>query len=198
MRSGRAMTIPFLIPALWIAWAIHWWLSAEKVKDSVRQEPLSARAAHVVPLIVAVLLLSPRIPLPTLPGYFLMGRMLPAGPETFWIGVVVLVAGLAFMVWARIHLGRNWSATVTIKHDHELIRGGPYRFVRHPIYTGALIAFTGTAIARGEWRGALAVLIVFAALWRKLRIEERWLGETFGEDYAKYRAEVAALIPFLL
>ena len=184
----------FLIPALWIAWAVYWWLSASRVKDTVRTEPLSTRASHGIPLIVAILLLA----LPTLPGEFLTERMLPAGTETFWIGVVVLVAGLTFMVWARIFLGRNWSATVTIKRDHELIRGGPYRLVRHPIYTGALIAVAGTAIARGEWRGLLAVLIVFAALWRKLRIEERWLGETFGEDYAKYRTEVAALIPFLL
>ncbi len=184
----------FLIPALWIAWALYWALSAAKAKDSVRNETLPTRASHAIPLIVAVLLLMP----PTLPGEFLTARMLPAGPATFWIGAVVLLAGLVFMVWARIFLGRNWSATVTIKRDHELVRRGPYRIVRHPIYTGALIAVTGTAIARGEWRGLLAVLIVFAALWRKLRIEERWLGETFGEDYARYRTEVAALIPFLL
>jgi protein-S-isoprenylcysteine O-methyltransferase Ste14 len=183
-----------LIPALWIAWALYWWLSASGVKDSVRTEPLTTRASHAIPLIVVILLLA----LPALPGEILNARILPAGPETFWTGVAVLVAGLAFMVWARTFLGRNWSATVTIKRDHELIRGGPYRFVRHPIYTGALIGIIGTAIARGELRGLLAVLIVFAALWRKLRIEERWLGETFGEDYAKYRTEVAALIPFLL
>lgn len=190
------MTRPYslLVPALWVALGIYWTLSASKVKDTTRREPLSARAGHAVPLIVAVLLLA----LPTLPEGFLCGRMLPDGPATFWTGVIILAAGLAFMVWARIHLGRNWSATVTIKRDHELIRGGPYRFVRHPIYTGALIGMIGSAIARGEWRGLVAVLIVFAALWRKLRIEEHWLGETFGEDYAKYRSEVAALIPFLL
>ena len=77
-------------------------------------------------------------------------------------------------------------------------RSGPYRLVRHPIYTGLLLAFLGTAIAIGQWRGVLALLIVFVALWRKLRLEERWLGEIFGEAYARYRAEVAALIPFLL
>ena len=95
-------------------------------------------------------------------------------------------------------LGRNWSGIVTVKQDHELVRSGPYRWVRHPIYTGLLIAFVGTAISRGEWRGVLAVLIVFAALWRKLQLEERWMIETFGDAYLRYRAEVRALIPFVL
>ena len=186
--------VPFLIPALWIAWVIYWMLSAAKVKDTARRESFSARAGHALPLIAALLLLGP----PHFLEEFLPGRMLPEGPATFWTGVIILAAGLAFMVWARIFLGHNWSATVTIKHDHELIRGGPYRFVRHPIYTGAMIAIIGTWVAHGQWRGLLGLLIVFAALWRKLRIEERWLSETFGERYAKYRSEVAALIPFVL
>jgi protein-S-isoprenylcysteine O-methyltransferase Ste14 len=70
--------------------------------------------------------------------------------------------------------------------------------VRHPIYTGLLVAFAGTAIARGEWRGVLAVALVFASFWRKLRIEERWMIETFGDAYLRYRDEVRAIIPFVL
>ena len=97
-----------------------------------------------------------------------------------------------------MHLGRNWSATVTVKQDHELIRTGPYTSVRHPIYTGVLFGFIGTALAVGQWRGVLAVAIVFVAFWRKLRIEERWMNETFGEQYRQYRARTRALIPFLL
>jgi len=116
----------------------------------------------------------------------------------YLVGVLVLAGGLAFTVWARVILGRNWSGTVTLKEGHELIRSGPYRFVRHPIYTGLLVAFAGSAIARGEWRGLVALAIAFAALWRKLKLEERWLGETFGDAYERYRAEVPALIPFLL
>jgi protein-S-isoprenylcysteine O-methyltransferase Ste14 len=87
---------------------------------------------------------------------------------------------------------------VTVKEDHELIRRGPYALVRHPIYTGLLVGFIGTALVRGEWRGVLAVLMVFAALWRKLRLEERWMSETFGDQYRDYRQHTAALIPFLL
>jgi protein-S-isoprenylcysteine O-methyltransferase Ste14 len=183
-----------LIGALWLAWVITWSLLARNAKTTLRRESPSSRAAHVVPLIIAALLLA----LPTLPGNFLSGRMFPHALATFWVGAVVLAAGLAFSVWARVHLGRNWSGAVTIKRGHELIRHGPYRFVRHPIYTGVLMGLIGTAIARDEWRGLLAVLIAFAALWRKLVLEERWLSETFSEEYAKYRAEVRALIPFLL
>jgi protein-S-isoprenylcysteine O-methyltransferase Ste14 len=87
---------------------------------------------------------------------------------------------------------------VTVKEDHELIRGGPYALVRHPIYSGLLLAFIGSAIARAEWRGVLAVLIVLVALWRKLRLEERFMSETFGDEYRRYRAHTAALIPYLL
>jgi protein-S-isoprenylcysteine O-methyltransferase Ste14 len=110
----------------------------------------------------------------------------------------MLALGLGFAVWARVHLGRNWSNTVTLKRDHDLVRGGPYRLARHPIYTGALVAVLGTAIARGEWRGLLASAIVFAALWRKLGIEEKLLEEVFGDKYRSYRREVRALIPFVL
>ena len=103
-----------------------------------------------------------------------------------------------FAIWARNVLGRNWSGIVTLKQDHELIRTGPYRYVRHPIYTGLLIAFAGSAIARGEWRGLLALAIAFVALWRKLKLEEQWMIETFGDAYRRYRDEVRALIPFVL
>jgi len=103
---------------------------------------------------------------------------------------------MLFTVWARVHLGGNWSGIVTIKHDHELIANGPYAIVRHPIYTGLLVAFIGSAMARGEWRGVLAVLVAWLALWRKLRVEENWLAERFGQQYEAYRRRVPALVPF--
>ena len=112
--------------------------------------------------------------------------------------MVVTALGLGLSVWARVHIGGNWSAIVTIKRDHALVRDGPYRYVRHPIYTGILLAFVGSALARDEWRGVLATAIAFAALWRKLRLEELWLTEVFGDEYRRYRNEVRALIPFVL
>jgi protein-S-isoprenylcysteine O-methyltransferase Ste14 len=83
--------------------------------------------------------------------------------------------GLAFAVWARRHIGSNWSGTVTVKENHALVRTGPYAWVRHPIYTGLLAAILGSAIARGELRGVWAVALCTIAFVSKLRTEERWM-----------------------
>jgi len=182
------------VPALWTAWCIYWWIASRNVKPVKRKESAASRAGHILPLAVAVLLLA----LPALPGGLLSGRLLPATRSVFFAGVALVGAGLAFTVWARIYLGRNWSGVVTLKEGHELIRSGPYRLVRHPIYSGLLLAFVGSALVRADWRGVVAVVIAFAALWRKLKLEERWLSEAFGEQYSAYRNEVAALIPFVL
>jgi len=82
-----------------------------------------------------------------------------------------------------------------VKRDHTLVTTGPYAIVRHPIYTGLLLAFAGTALALGEVRGVLAIAIATASLWRKLRLEERWMGEQFGDAYERYRSRVPALVP---
>ena len=185
----------YVIPFLWLACSVYWLLSASKVKTTASEESIASRAAHLVPMTVAILLLfAPR----SLPWGVLGERMFPGGPATHWIGAAVVAVGLAFAAWARARLGKNWSGTVTLKSDHELIRSGPYRLVRHPIYSGGLLAMAGTVVARGEWRGLLAVLIMFAGMWWKLQREERWMGEAFGQDYAKYRSEVYALIPFVI
>ena len=93
--------------------------------------------------------------------------------------------------------GGNWSGTVTVKEDHELIRTGPYGIVRHPIYTGLLFAILGSTVAFGEWRGLLAFGLLTIAFLFKLRREERFMSESFPNDYARYRVEVPALIPFI-
>jgi protein-S-isoprenylcysteine O-methyltransferase Ste14 len=185
----------YLVPGLWLAWLLYWRVSAVGVKAARRRESPASRAAHLLPLALAGILLWVN----TIPyGGVLLLRFLPRSYGAYWSGTALLALGLGFSVWARVHIGRNWSATVTVKEGHELIRSGPYALVRHPIYTGLLLAFIGTAIVRGEWRGVLAVLIVLAALWRKLRLEERWMSETFGDEYRRYREHTAALIPFLL
>jgi protein-S-isoprenylcysteine O-methyltransferase Ste14 len=110
---------------------------------------------------------------------------------------VMTAAGLLFSVWARRCLGTNWSGAVTIKERHELVTSGPYGLVRHPIYTGVLLAILGSAIAVGEWQAVLAMVLASFALWRKLRLEERWMLNRFGEAYRAYCRKVPALIPFL-
>ena len=180
---------------MWGVWALYWLIASINVKISVRKESVASRMSHLVPIAIAVALLFgwPRLQRPDIAA-----QLAPAAAWLFRAGAVLTASGLLFAVWARVHLGRNWSATVTIKEQHELIADGPYRFVRHPIYTGLLVAVIGTAVARADWRGILAAAIVFWALWRKLTIEERWLGQEFGAAYADYRSRVAALVPFIL
>jgi protein-S-isoprenylcysteine O-methyltransferase Ste14 len=115
-----------------------------------------------------------------------------------WLGLLLTIAGLLFACWARVVLGRNWSGVVQLKQDHELIEAGPYHYVRHPIYSGLLLAFLGTALMIGEWRALLAAAIIAISFWRKLRLEERWLGEYFGAAYADYMRRVKALVPGIL
>jgi len=183
----------WLFAALWAALALYWWLSARDVKQTTRREPLVSRLLHLGPMMLAAAILwSPRFDV-----LGLETRFLPRAPWVFWLGAGVACAGLAFAIWARHTIGRNWSAIVTLKQDHELVTRGPYAFVRHPIYTGLLFGLLGSALALGQWRGLLAVAIFVLAVLRKMRLEERWMRERFGVAYDAYRARVRALIPFL-
>jgi protein-S-isoprenylcysteine O-methyltransferase Ste14 len=183
----------YVLPAMWLGWAACWWALSHDVKRPARRESVKSRLGHLLPFACAVALLwLPSVPVPALEG-----RFLPRSMWSFWFGAAVTLAGLLFAVWARVHLGRNWSGIVTVKHDHELVTTGPYRIVRHPIYTGLLGAFAGSAVALGRWRGAVAVVIVALALVRKLKLEERWMSGAFGRAYDDYRRRVAALIPMV-
>lgn len=184
----------YLFPAMWIAYVAYWWAMSANVKVTGRSEPAPSRFTRLLLLVCAVALLwLPRVPLPWMNQPFL-----PSGVWRFWSGAAIEAAGLVFSVWARRHLGKNWSQAVTVKQDHELIATGPYSVVRHPIYTGLLTAFAGSAVARGEWRGLLAVALVFAALWHKLKLEEKWMRSEFGESYETYSQKVAALVPYIV
>jgi protein-S-isoprenylcysteine O-methyltransferase Ste14 len=181
----------YLITGLWGAWAAFWLVMAFRTKATVRRESMGSRLTHIGPLFLAFLLTT--LPALPLPGFDV--RFLPAGPAWFWTGWTLAAAGLLFTVWARVGLGGNWSGTVTIKDRHELVTTGPYRIVRHPIYTGLLLALAGSALALGAWRGILGVLIAVPALWWKLSLEEAWLQQQFGQAYADYRRRVPPLIP---
>lgn len=182
-----------LIPIMWSAWAIYWIVSARNAKRTVRRESFASRVSHVLPLVIGIVLVA----LPYVPSPLFDTRILPRTLTTYWIGVILVFLGLVFAVWARRHIGSNWSGTVTVKENHALVRTGPYAWVRHPIYTGLLAAILGTGIARGELRGVWALALCTAAFVSKLRTEERWMREVFGEEYERYRAAVPALIPLL-
>lgn len=180
--------------AMWLGYSLYWWLSARKVKGTTRREAWTSRMARLACIVAAFMLL-------WVPRFHVAGldhRFVPLGAHGYWIGAAITACGLLFSIWARRHLGTNWSQAVTLKTDHELITSGPYGWVRHPIYTGLLVGFLGTAIARGELRGLVAVLLVLTVLWLKLRLEETWLSAQFGEAYTLYSRRVAALVPFLL
>ena len=181
-----------IILALWLAWALYWLISALSNTATARRESLASRLSYVLPALVAAVLIGGR----HFHWAWLDARLWPRSLAAYWIGVALLAAGLAFSVWARVHLGRNWSGLVTVKEGHELIRTGPYAYVRHPIYTGLIVAVLGTAIASGTVRAMLGVAIVVALFLYKLRIEEAFMRETFPDQYPGYAASVPRLIPF--
>jgi len=183
------------IAAVWIAFFAYWWLNARDVKPATRTEsPWIRFGVYGLPLLIAIGLLGPERWF----GGWLGERFVTPTDLVLAVALMLAVAGIALAIWARRILGPNWSGVVQLKQDHELIEAGPYRWIRHPIYTGLLLAFLGTALRTGEWRGLLAVLIVGLSFWRKLRLEERWLIEHFGERYEAYRKRSKALIPFVL
>ena len=182
-----------LIIWVWAAWTLYWLIAAIGTKRTERREPFTSRLIYMLALLVGGLLIawqhSPWERVLDLPLW-------PRSALPYCIGLVVLIGGLAFSVWARVHLGRNWSGNVTVKEGHELIRTGPYAHVRHPIYTGILTGVLGTAICSGTLRAVLGLVIIAAALIVKLRAEERFMRETFPRQYEKYGEEVPALVPF--
>jgi protein-S-isoprenylcysteine O-methyltransferase Ste14 len=183
-----------LIPALWLAWFVFWLVAARGAKEVRREESAASRFRHYALFIAGgVILGKPHILGPALEQRF--------HAHTFgWYlaGLALIVAGLGFSVVARIWLGGNWSAAVTVKKDHELIRTGPYAVTRHPIYTGVLLALIGTAIVVGTWRALVALPVLLLAAVIKIGTEERFMAAEFGDDYARYRAEVKALVPFIV
>lgn len=181
-------------PVVWTAFFVYWQIKAMNTKTTQRLEPGASRIFRVLVFLVAIVLLATTsIPLP-----WLYLELWPSGLWPFWLGAALTVAGLLFAVWARVHLGKNWSRSVTIKQDHELITTGPYALVRHPIYTGILAGFFGMAIAISQVRGFVVLALIFLAFWIKLRLEEEWMRSQFGETYATYTRHSAALVPYIL
>jgi protein-S-isoprenylcysteine O-methyltransferase Ste14 len=180
-------------PVVWITFLVYWRIKALGTKTTQRTEPAASAILRALTFVIVIVMLSTtRIPLP-----WLYRQLWPSGLWPFWIGAAVTVLGLLFAVWARHHLASNWSSAVTIKQGHELITTGPYARVRHPIYTGILAGFLGTAIALSQVRGVLGFVLIFVVLWAKLRMEEEWMRSQFGETYTTYVHRTAALVPYL-
>ena len=181
---------PFAI--LWSAWLIYWGISARGAKRNEGVESRASRLSHSLPPLIGALVMAVTQPRA---GFF-APRLWPFGTATYASSFVMVALGLAFTVWARVHLGTNWSAHVARKLDPELVRSGPYAWVRHPIYSGLLLAFLGLVVGRGDVGALLGCALMWYGFLRKLRIEERWLQQTFGDAYTRYRAEVPGLLPW--
>jgi protein-S-isoprenylcysteine O-methyltransferase Ste14 len=112
------------------------------------------------------------------------------------VGLVFFVAGLAFAIWARIHIGRNWGTPMSQKNDPELVTSGPYRLVRHPIYTGILVAGAGTAVAL-SWVWLIGVALAGVYFIYSAIVEERNMTEQFADTYPAYKRSTKMLVPFV-
>jgi len=185
----RSRVFPALL--LWIGFMVYWGIAGRNSAPTKSSESKASTWVHQIVLTVALLLLF--IPVPGLSGWFLPQRL------HFLVAAGAVIQGVFILlaIWARRHLGRNWSGTVRIGVDHELIRTGPYRFLRHPIYTAMLGMFLGTAVSSSQYHALLGLAILVLAYLRKTRLEEQILQQTFGAEYDAYRRDTWALVPFL-
>jgi protein-S-isoprenylcysteine O-methyltransferase Ste14 len=189
-QMSTATLFPFAI-GCWMVFFLYWAISALSSKVAKKSESVLARFQRMVPLVVAYSLLFYQV---TRVGW-LGKRFVADTSAAAVIGVTLTTAGVAFAIWARWHLGANWSAIVSIREQHELIRTGPYRRVRHPIYTGMLLAMAGTALVLGELRGLLAFAITLFAFYWKARKEEAWLTREFGESFEAHAKQTGMFLP---
>jgi protein-S-isoprenylcysteine O-methyltransferase Ste14 len=176
---------------LWVIWALSWLLAA---LWSSRSRSGAGKIAQLPYRLI------------TTAGFVLLFGVRPGRASGFffslpqwaeWIMTALTAVGFAFAWWARLHLGKLWSAFVTRKDEHRIIDTGPYGIVRHPIYTGTILAAVAVAVLKGNVYAITGAFLIVAGFWIKARLEERFLSEQLGpENYAAYRRRIPMLIPF--
>ncbi len=180
------------IEGCWTAWLLYWVLMAFSAKRTVERGNVVSYRVVMIAIVI---------------GLIAAERLLHLSTHAqIWhtplaLGILsdcIVVAGVAFTVWARVTLGRNWSAEVTFKQDHELIETGPYALARHPIYTGIITMAFGAVLDLGQAFAFVLFLGLCGGLWRKARQEERMMSRHFPDEYPRYRTRVHAIIPFVL
>jgi protein-S-isoprenylcysteine O-methyltransferase Ste14 len=180
-----------LIDGSYLLLAAYWIFAALGAKTAAKRESPGERVLHVVVLAVGFFLLYGEA--------FRFGvlgrRFLPEELWFAWLGAWLTLVGAVFAIWARHTIGKEWSAEVQIKEGHQLIRSGPYAHIRHPIYTGLLLALIGTAVAIGEYRAILGVAFFLIGLARKAKKEERFLAGEFGPAFEEHRRRTGFFLP---
>jgi protein-S-isoprenylcysteine O-methyltransferase Ste14 len=189
----RAEFVDQAVVFLWLPIFLIWAITGRAVKETVRSESEGRSRVSVGFVWFAWLLLfSHGFRRPPLSLKFMM-----VTTATVAVGLALTAVGLAFSTWARFSIGRNWSRMIEVKQNHKLIRKGPYAIVRHPIYSGFMLATLGTAVAFAEWSGLVAFVLLTVSWAYKARLEETAMIAQFGMEYERYRREVKGLVPFL-
>src|SRR5262245_27548663 len=181
----RAVELVFAVG--WAAFWLSWLVTAFSVK---RGRVAWSRQLRIRAVIVVAAILLIRF------GAF-RGHGLDTDPLRAGLGLVLFALGLAFAIWARLHLGRNWGTPMTQKDEPELVTSGPYHLVRHPIYSGILVAGVGTALGL-SWLWLTAVVLAGVYFLYSATVEERYMTEQFPDTYPLYKRTTKMLVPFIL
>lgn len=192
------LMIPFLFVKIvgyaWMTLGLVYLLGVVRTKRTVQRQSSDSRRLQLGMTILGYFLIFWRLR-PYSPFNL---RLIPLHHSLLVLGAALTVAGCLLAIWARVMLGANWSMNVTLKQQHALMTRGPYAFVRHPIYTGLLLAALGTAIVYGAAHCFLGVAVLFYGFWLKLHTEEEFMLQQFGAQYVAYKEHVRALIPGVL
>jgi protein-S-isoprenylcysteine O-methyltransferase Ste14 len=180
-------TIELVFALGWAAFWIYWLVAAFSMKRG--RVPWS-RELRIRVLIILMALVLVRL------GAFRHGGA-HSDPRRAGLGLCLFALGLAFAIWARLHIGRNWGTPMSQKDQPELVTSGPYRLVRHPIYSGIPLAMAGTALAL-SWLWLIAVVLAGTYFVYSATVEERYLTEQFPDTYLEYRQSTKMLVPFIL
>lgn len=177
---------------LWLAFAAVWLTWALRTKPVKSRESASSRLPYIAFTVAGAYLISD-----SFEPRWLHRPIFPANPRLQFLAILITALGIGFAIWARAYLGGNWSSSVTVKVDHQLVRTGPYRWVRHPIYSGLIVGLFGTALAQGRVGGLVSVALFYTGFKIKSRIEERTMTSTFGAEYDEYSRSTGAIVPKL-
>jgi protein-S-isoprenylcysteine O-methyltransferase Ste14 len=180
----RAVELVFAVA--WAAFWLYWILAAFSTK---RGHVQWSRELRIRVVIVGLAIVLVRV------GAF-RGHGVDTDPGRAAVGLALLALGLGFAIWARVHIGRNWGTPMTQKDEPELVTSGPYRLVRHPIYSGILVAGVGTAVAL-SWLWLAAVALAGIYFLYSATVEERYLSEQFPGEYRLYKSATRMLVPFV-
>jgi protein-S-isoprenylcysteine O-methyltransferase Ste14 len=181
----------WLVELPWLIFLIYWIIGAFKTRATREKESFSSRSFILLIEIAGYLLIFSGTP----DSGFLGARVVPRTLVGAMVGVIFTWSGIGLAIWARYHLAENWSARVTIKHDHQLIRTGPYTHLRHPIYSGLVLATLGSAVVIDHWRCVLGFLLVLTGYCIKASKEEAMLSRQFGEAFREHQKHTGFLMP---